>query len=263
MTYQRAIQSQNIELLVAYRKQPSVNLRNRLVCLNIGLVYRIANRMAHQCTEPYEDLTQSGCIGLITAIERFDISKGHTFSTFAFPYIRGEILHFLRDRANSIRIPRAYQDLNRKAQKVQQTLSREQGCQPSDQEMINELGISMSEWGAMKLAVSNRYPLSLNAVVASNYSQNSDARLTLGDTVIDLRDQIQRIHEEERYELQQALTQLEDKTQELITLVFLEQLSQRDVAQRIGVSANTVSRRLKKALEKLSEQLQPYPVPLG
>lgn len=256
MAYQTSLQSQTMELLVSYRQQPSVRLRNRLVRLNMGLVRKVAHRLAHQCAEPYEDLEQCGYLGLITAIERFDPAQGYAFSSFAVPYIRGEILHFLRDRANTVRIPRRWQQLNREGTKVRQALVMELGRQPNDQEIADKLDLSMNEWRSVKLAASNRVPLSLNARVSSSHHQQSDSAMTLGDTLMDARCQILKLNEEDRLELQHALSQLEDKTREMIESVFLHHLSRQEVAQRIGVSPVTVTRRIKKGIEELVMLLQ-------
>ncbi|MEO0410055.1 MAG: sigma-70 family RNA polymerase sigma factor, partial [Cyanobacteria bacterium P01_A01_bin.135] len=105
-----SVRTKSIELLMEYYRNPSVKLRNQLVQLNVGLVRKIAHRISHQCAEPYEDLEQIGHIGLIRAIERFDPTQGCAFSSFAVPYIRGEMLHFLRDRGSSVRVPRRWQD---------------------------------------------------------------------------------------------------------------------------------------------------------
>ncbi len=244
-----------MELLVSYRQQPSVRLRNRLVRLNMGLVRKVAHRLAYQCAEPFEDLEQCGYLGLITAIERFEPAQGYAFSSFAVPYIRGEILHFLRDRANTVRIPRRWQQLNREGSKIRQALVMELGRQPSDQEVADQLGLSMQEWRSVKLAASNRVPLSLNARVSSSHQQ-SDLAMTLGDTLMDAHSQALKLNEEDRVELQQALNQLEDKTREMIESVFLHQLSRQEVAKRIGVSPVTVTRRIKKGVEELVQLLQ-------
>jgi RNA polymerase sigma-B factor len=255
MAYQTSLQSQTMELLVSYRQQPSVQLRNRLVRLNMGLVRKVAHRLAHQCAEPYEDLEQCGYLGLITAIERFEPAQGYAFSSFAVPYIRGEILHFLRDRANAVRIPRRWQQLSREGAKVRQALAVELGRQPNDQEIADRLDLSMQEWRSVKLAASNRVPLSLNARVSSSHQQ-SDSAMTLGDTLMDTHSQMLNINEEDRIELQHALNQLEDKTREMIESVFLHQLSRQEVAKRIGVSPVTVTRRIKKGVEELVQLLQ-------
>jgi RNA polymerase sigma factor (sigma-70 family) len=99
------IRSRGMELLMAYKQEPSINLRNRLVRLNAGLVRKIAHRISHQCSEPYEDLEQIGYLGLIRAIERFNPGQGCAFSSFAVPYIRGEMLHFLAIAAPLLKFP--------------------------------------------------------------------------------------------------------------------------------------------------------------
>lgn len=257
----KTLQSQTMELIMAYRQQPSVHLRNRLVRLNMGLVRKVAHRLAHQCAEPYDDLEQCGYLGLITAIERFDPSQGYAFSSFAVPYIRGEILHFLRDRANTVRIPRRWQQLSRDGEKARQALTVELERQPSDKEIAAKLNLSLSEWRSVKLATSNRMPLSLNSRVSSNHHQQTDSAMTLGDTLMDSRSEIQQTNEEDRLELQHALNQLEDKTREMIESVFLHQLSRQEVAQRSGVSPVTVTRRIKKGIGELMNLLQ-QPVPV-
>lgn len=260
MAYQSSLQSQTMELLVAYRQKPTVQLRNRLVRLNLGLVRKVAHRLANQCAEPYEDLEQCGHLGLITAIERFDPAQGYAFSSFAVPYIRGEILHFLRDRANPVRIPRRWQQLSRDGEKARQVLIMKLDRQPTDQEIADELELSIQEWRSVRLATSNRTPLSLNARVASGHHQQSDSAMTLGDTLMDIRYQLQQSNAEDRLELQQALNQLEDKTREMIESVFFHQLSRQEVAQRIGVSPVTVTRRIKKGIEELIGLLNQPPV---
>ncbi|MEO1623321.1 MAG: sigma-70 family RNA polymerase sigma factor, partial [Cyanobacteria bacterium J06632_3] len=116
------LRSRGMELLMQYKVDRSVKLRNQLVKLNAGLVRKIAHRVSHQCAEPYEDLEQIGYIGLIRSIERFDPGQGCAFSSFAVPYIRGEMLHFLRDRGTTVKIPRRWQDLQKEGQKRQAEL---------------------------------------------------------------------------------------------------------------------------------------------
>lgn len=100
-----------LELLNLYHQNPTIKLRNQLVELHKGLVRKMAHKFSHQCSEPYEDLVQIGYLGLIRAIERFDPNQGYAFSSFAVPYIRGEMLHFLRDRSTLVKIPRRWQEL--------------------------------------------------------------------------------------------------------------------------------------------------------
>jgi RNA polymerase sigma-B factor len=250
---QSSIRSHSMELLMAYQQNPSVTLRNKLVRLNAGLVRKIAHRVSHQCAEPYEDLEQIGYLGLIRAIERFNPTQGCAFSSFAVPYIRGEMLHFLRDRGSSIKVPRRWQDLQKEGQKVRVELAKVLGRQPLDAEIAEELGISSLEWREIKMAVKNRMPLSLDATV----SQQVDSPITLGETLPDSHYQTLQRLEEDRQLLQRALNQLEAKTRAAVEFVYFSDLSRKEVAERIGVSPMTVTRRIQRGLEQMVAFLHP------
>lgn len=238
---------------MAYQQSPSVSLRNKLVRLNVGLVRKIAHRVSYQCAEPYEDLEQLGYLGLIRAIERFNPTQGCAFSSFAVPYIRGEMLHFLRDRGSSIKVPRRWQDLQKEGQKIRQTLAKTLGRQPQDAEIAEKLGISVYEWREVRLAVKNRLPLSLDAALC----QQTDSSLTLVETLPDASYQVMQRLEEDRQQLQRALGQLEEKTRAAIEFVFFNDLSRKEVAERIGVSPMTVTRRIQRGMDQMVALLQP------
>ena len=258
MAAQSSVRSHALELLVAYYQNPSTALRNKIVRLNVGLVRKIAHRVSHQSTESYEDLEQIGYLGLIRAIERFNPNHGCAFSSFAVPYIRGEMLHFLRDRAGSVKVPRRWQQLNAQSHKVQAALVEELGRQPSDVEIAQALGVSLNEWRESKLANKNRQLLSLDAVV----SQQTDTVTTLGDTLVNPRDQVLQSLEDDRQQLQEALNQLEEKTRTVIECVYYRNLSRKETAEQLGVSPMTVTRRIHQGLQQMmtslhSPQFQP------
>lgn len=256
MAYQTSLQSQTMELLVAYRNQPSVHLRNRLVRLNFGLVRQVAHRFTRQCAEPYEDLEQCGALGLIAAIERFDPIKGYAFSSFAVPSIRGEILHYLRDRANTVRIPRHWHQLYQKSQKVKQILLAELGRQPSEQELADKLGLSINEWCSVRIAASNRVPISLDLRLSSKGQVPNNSVRQLEDIILDACDQIEKINQEERLDLFFALEKIEKSTNEAIQLVFVNQLSRQEAARQLGVSPATITRRINRGIAELRDILQ-------
>lgn len=253
MTEKSSLRSRGMELLMAYHQNPSVSIRNQLVRLNAGLVRKIAHRISRQCSEPYEDLEQIGYMGLIRAIERFNPAQGCAFSSFAVPYIRGEMLHFLRDRGSAVKIPRRWQDLQKEGQRARESLTKVQGQQPGDFQIAEALGISVQEWREVKLAGKNRALLSLDALVC----QQSDSAITLGDTLPDMQYQTLQMWEEDRQQLQHALAQLEEKTRAAIEFVFLKGLSRKEVAERIGVSPMTVTRRIQRGIQQLVTLLQP------
>ncbi|MDY7015197.1 MAG: sigma-70 family RNA polymerase sigma factor, partial [Cyanobacteriota bacterium] len=230
------------ELLATYARYPSVELRNQIVKLNAGLVRKAAHQLSRQSAEPYEDLEQVGYIGLILAIERFDGRRGYAFSSFAVPYIRGEILNFLRDRSTTIKIPRRWQELYRKGKKMCKTLALARGSQPAESEVARALGISPQEWRDCRNAVQNRRLLSLDATA----NPDIESSLKLEEILPDPRDRLRQQWDEERLQLQGAMSLLDRKTQDALNFVFLRDFSRKDTAAHLGVSTITVTRHLKK-----------------
>ena len=242
---------ETLEILQAYRANPSTKLRNQLANLNIGLVRREAYHWTNQCQESFEDLMQVGSIGLINAIERFDVSKVNAFSSFAVPYIKGEIQHYLRDKSPTVRMPRAWLTTYNQGCKIIRTKRAETGREASSQEVADELGITISEWYDIKLACQNRSPLSLDTPI----DQSEDNSTSLGDLVTDQKYQSFQLAQEDNIRLQQALDLLEDRTREVVEFVFLKEFTHREVAETLGISAVTVSRQLKKGLIALKKIL--------
>ena len=242
---------ETLEILQAYRANPSIKLRNQLANLNIGLVRREAYHWKNQCQESFEDLMQVGSIGLINAIERFDVSKGNAFSSFAVPYIKGEIQHYLRDKSPTVRMPRAWLTTYNQGCKIIRNKRAETGRDASSQEVADELGINISEWYDIKLACQNRSPISLDTPI----DQSEDSSTSIGDLVTDHKYQSFQLAQEDNIRLQQALDLLEDRTREVVEFVFLKEFTHREVADTLGISAVTVSRQLKKGLIALKKIL--------
>ncbi len=248
-TVPNELKSENLQLLREYQLSGSNEIRNQLVKLNIGLVRKEVYHWLNQCGESYDDLLQVGCIGLIRAIERFDIAKGHAFSSFAIPYIRGEIQHYLRDKSPSVRFPRHWQSLERKSVAAIKDLQVQLNRKPTDAEVAAVLEVSVEEWQEIKLAHLNRSPLSLDAPM-----QDEDEGATcLGELVPDSKYRSFQLAQEDQIRVQQALAMLEQRTREILEFVFLYDLTQKETAERLGISAVTVSRRVKKGLDLLKE----------
>lgn len=249
----QSLRTQGIELLVAYNRTPTLKLRNQIVQLNMGLVRKVAHQMSQQCAEPYDDLEQTGYLGLMRAVERFDPHQGTAFSSFALPYIRGEMLHYLRDKSSVLRIPRRWQELSAKGRKVRKNLTYELGRTVRETEVAEALGVSWQEWRDCLLATENRRLLSLDAKVNS-YQEES---LTLADLITDVKEQEQKDHQEYRWQIQGAMSQLEEKTQTALDLVYLCEYSRKEAAQSIGISPMTITRYLKKGMNQMATLLQP------
>ena len=248
---QEDLKIDTLGLFQQYRRSGSWELRNQIMELNLGLVKKEASRWSNQCSETYDDLLQVGCLGLLRAIERFDHEKGYAFSSFALPYIRGEIQHYLRDKGSSVRIPRRWLELWQQAQNIKRDFRKRWNRQPTDLEIAQVLEISPEEWQEITLASQNREPISLDMPLANEPEGNN----TLGDSIPDARYRSFQLAEEDRVRIQQGLAKLEEKTREVIEFVFLKDLTQKETAEQLGISIITVSRRVKKGLALLKEFL--------
>jgi RNA polymerase sigma-B factor len=235
------------QLLREYQQSPSERVRNQLVQINFGLVRKEAHYWINQCHESYEDLLQVGCMGLMRAIEKFELSKGNAFSSYAMPYIRGEIQHYLRDKGVTVKIPRRWLALQQQAVGISHSLREQYNRQPTDRELAAALEISLSEWQEVKLAWINRSPLSLDVPI----QDGEEGSTCLGELVPDTNYRSFQLAQEDQIRLQQALVQLEERTRNVVECVFLQDLTQKQVAEHLGISVVTVSRQVKKGLDLL------------
>ncbi len=241
------LKNESLLLLRQYQQHPSAQLRNQLVEMNFGLVRKEAYHWINQCQESYEDLVQVGSLGLIRAIERFEISKGNAFSSFALPYIRGEIQHYLRDKSPSVRIPRRWQALQRQAIHAIRSLQADLKRSPTDAEIAQALDIEVTEWQEVKVSLKNRALISLDAPIA----EDEQGSVSLGEMMPDHQYRSFQLAQEDQIRIQQAMQQLEQLTRQVLEFVFLQDLTQKETAARLGISSVTVSRRVKKGLETM------------
>ena len=241
------LKGKTAELLQLYQQNRQPAIRNQLVQLNLGLVRREAHRWIRQSDESFDDLMQVGSLGLIRAIKRFELTKGFAFSSFAIPYIRGEIQHYLRDRSSTVRIPRKWHSLAGQSRQAITALREQLNRQPTDHEIANYLEISLAEWSEVKLAIRNRSLLSLDAPMLDEDTDSA----SLSDMLPDPKYRSFQLAEEDRIRLHQALQQLEERTRNILEFVFLQDLTQKETAERLGISSVTVSRRVKQGLKHL------------
>lgn len=245
------VKIQSLHLFKDYQNTQSIELRNQLIELNFGLVKKEAYYWVNQCQESYEDLLQVGCLGLIRAIERFDVTKGNSFSTFAIPYIRGEIQHYLRDKGSPFKLPRRWLELRQQSLSLIKDFRDRFHRQPTDSEIAQGLEISLKEWQEIKLAYQNRDLLSLDVPVGDD----KEGKTSLVDLVPDGHYRSFQLAQDDRIRLQQALSELEDRTRQVLEFVFLHDLTQKETAEQLGISVVTVARRVKKGLDWLKQSV--------
>jgi RNA polymerase sigma-B factor len=140
---------QNYDLLLDYQTNRSRRLRTQIFKINKNLIHTVIQRMGTgdwRSDYEYEDLYQVGSIGLLYAIDRFSPDNGSTFSSFAFVYIRGEILHYFRDKCSIVKKPREVFSLHRRGVKFSASYFHDTGRKPSPAKIAGHLSISVGEW---------------------------------------------------------------------------------------------------------------------
>lgn len=228
------------EKLLKKVKEGNNNAREELINGNLRLVLSVIQRFTSR-GENLDDLFQVGCIGLIKAIDNFDITQNVRFSTYAVPMIIGEIRRYLRDN-NSIRVSRSIKDTAYKAMQVKERIMKERQEEPTVSEIAKELGLETSEVViALESIVS---PMSLYDPV---YSDGGDTIFVL-DQIGDNNDDINWLSE---IALKESIKNLNDREKHILTLRFMQGKTQMEVSKEIGISQAQVSRLEKGALDKI------------
>lgn len=220
--------------------------RQQMVERHLPLADNLARRYAHT-SEPLEDLIQVARIGLVNAVDRWDPRRGTAFSTFAVPTITGELRRYFRDRTWTIRPPRDLQDLYMDVQRVRQMLAGELGREPTAGDVADRLGRTREEVVEALQAGDAHSPRSLDAPVGDD---GNDVRTGL-DMLADSRMDIAR--SEDGAALEQLGYVLNDRDWEVVRLRYQEDLLQRQIAERVGVSQMQVSRILRDSIARMQE----------
>jgi len=240
-------QDQVHQWLADYAESHDPALRDVIIQASLPLVKRIAYGLARRSTDPVEDLIQVGSIGLIKAVDQFKPDAGAKFQTYATHLITGEIRHYLRDKTAMIRAPRELQELSFRINRLVQNLTARLGREPSDVEIAHELQVSVSRVNEAYEVDRRRTLISLDQAL----SNDAGSEQSLIDTLVDGHYQSNQMAKEERLMLAEAIKQLKDGLREVVQLTFYEDLSQTEVAKRLGISQMQVSRRLRAATAEL------------
>lgn len=231
--------------------------KKRMLHLNIveagmALVKKIASSVAFQTGISNEDLVQVGSIGLIKAIEFFDSNKKTKFKTYATYFIRGEIKHYMRDKASIIKTPRELQELTFKITSAMKQLKEKGFDEPTEEQIAEITGISEDKVQEVMEIDLSKTTLSLDQSIFSI----EDDDLTLIDKIPsgDYQEFINSY--ENRIMLAQAIEKLPDEYKQIIELSYYHDLNQREISEIIHISQMQVSRKLKKALNKMYELIK-------
>ena len=216
-----------------------MSARQPLAEENLGLVHLCANRFRNKGLE-YEELYSAGCVGLLKAVKAFDADRGVVFSTYAVPVILGEIKRLFRD-GGTIKVSRSVKELSLRLSRIRQDFALKNGGEPTVSQLA-ELSGADEESVALALNVSCA-PMSLTEVGEDGTRQ------------IDIPTEPPDEEITERLSLRQALSSLEDKDRQLIYLRYFKSLTQTQTARVLSMTQVQVSRREKKILGQLKNNL--------
>lgn len=228
----------------------------RIVELSMPLVRKIALSSMHLRTDlTREDLIQVGVMGLIKSIELYKVKKNAKFITYATYFIKGEILHYLRDKGSIIKTPREMQDILIKINSAIKKLKNKGFEDPTNEQIASETKIDVSKISEALQTAFNKIPLSLDQSIykVDNSEDDSGAlidKLPSGDYQEDLD------YYENKITLKNAVEKLPDDLKSVIKLNYYKDMSQRDIARELNLSQMQVSRLLKRALNTLYDILQ-------
>jgi RNA polymerase sigma-B factor len=231
-------------LFARWQQQGDPTAREALVRLFLPLARNLARRY-DRSSEASEDLFQVASLGLLKALDRFDIERGHPFPSFAVPTILGEIRRYFRDSCWSVHVPRGAQERALRVRDAQETLTNERGHAPTANQLAEYLELDMEEVIDALQAGQAYETLSLNAP----RPETESGEMTYGDGLG---------ADDGRYELVEldatisaVLDELPARERHILHMRFVEDLTQTEIAARIGISQMQVSRLLRSSLEQL------------
>ena len=237
-----------------YRESQDAGERDRikgqLVEAYDGLVRFLARRFQSR-GEPLDDIVQVGYVGLMKAIDGFNPDLGNEFTTYATPTIGGEIKRYFRDKAWSIRFPRRLQELNQHVLRMDDAMRAELGRAPSVAEIAERLGVSTDDVLEAVEMGNAHAPVSIDAAIGGGGGEGTGR--SLAEAIGGDDENLERV--EMRELLGRAMAHLSERERRIMSLRFFEELSQAEIAKRLGISQMHVSRLQRAALEQLREHL--------
>jgi RNA polymerase sigma-B factor len=235
-------------LLRRYHEHGDLQAREKLIEQYMSLVRSLARRYSYR-GEQLEDLVQIGAIGLIKAIDRFDLERGVELTTYATPNIIGEIKRHFRDKGWSVRVPRGLQELNVQLSRLVEQLTVQLGRSPTIPELAKAAGVEEEE--VLEALESGRAYTSLSLSVGGGGGDDDDL-----DPLESLgTEEHQYEVSEDRAVLAPGFKVLDERERRILQLRFFEGLTQSQIAQQIGISQMHVSRLIRRSLEKIRETI--------
>ncbi|GAA0424400.1 RNA polymerase sigma factor SigF [Streptomyces luteireticuli] len=226
-------------------------VRNTLIEMNLSLVRFVAGRFRNRADQ-MEDIVQVGTIGLIKAIDRFDLTRGVEFTTLAIPYITGEVKRFFRDTSWAVHVPRRLQELRVELVKATEELSGRLGRSPTVRELADALDLSEEEVIEAQVASNGYTAHSLDAPAEAG-PRAPDRPRTWSDRIGAADGNLEKV--ESLQDLKPLIGELGDRERLMLELRFGQELTQSQIGARLGISQMHVSRLLARTLARLRTRM--------
>jgi RNA polymerase sporulation-specific sigma factor len=239
------LKSAELENLMKKVKSGDELAREEFIVANLRLVLSVVHRFSMN-PDKSDDMFQVGCVGLLKAIDNFDITLGLKFSTYAVPMIIGEIRRYLRDN-NSIRVSRSLRDIAYKALQIKEAFTKRENREPTIEEISNALEIPMAQISFALDAISDI--ISLNEPIYNDGMDNVRIMDQISDTENTDENFLEVIA------LKDALIKLNPREKEILTLRYFIGKTQMEVSDEVGISQAQVSRLEKNALEIIRKNI--------
>jgi len=236
------------EYKVAVDEKVKKKLKELVVLACMPLVKKVARSLARRSTDPVEDITQVGSLGLVKAVDLYNPEISKNFKSYATYLITGEIRHYLRDRTTIIRAPREIKELSFRIHKLTTELTEKLGRTPSDKDIAEALQMPEEKIEECNNLDRRTTTISIDQILGAD-----DNSISLVEKIEDESQKEAFNSYENRMILDDAINKLEPLEQKLIILNFYEGLNQREISEKLEISQMQVSRKLKKALSKLFE----------
>lgn len=240
--------AEDLQLLFrGWQQEGDRRAREALVRRFTPLARGLARRY-ERSSEPLDDLCQVATLGLLKAIDRFDPDRGNAFASFAVPTILGEMRRYFRDSGWGVHVPRSLQERALKVGEAQETLTKDRGRAPTVGELATYMELSIEEVGE---ALQTARVYDVVSLDAPRGREEDDSASSFGESIGQM---------DSRYELVEldaticgALGELPQRERRILHMRFVEELTQTQIAQRVGISQMQVSRLLRRSLERIRQ----------
>ncbi len=234
-----------VKLILTYQKNKNDKILDKIVIKLMPMVKRLARKLVRD-KDQFDDLVQVASIGMLKAVKNYDYNRKSNFYGYLIPVMIGEIKHYYRDQSWVIKAPRRQKELSVKIYQVSPELAQKLGKTPNVSDIARELGVTEEE---IIEAINYQNTYNLTSFEETIYSSHDSKPINLGQVIGEIDYNIEKI--DDQSELEDILSKLNTEDRKLLILRFVDRLTQKEIADILGISQMQVSRMIKTLLIKL------------